>query len=93
MATVRQAIDILGEFYDRERGNEGWREWFILNDIAIPLAWLSWRGIAAPTDMAVEFIDETWNSFCDTIKIDPHASFDSLDELIDFMDNLPAETP
>ena len=92
MATVRQAIDIMGEFYDRERANEDWRDWFIANDIAIPLAWLAWRGIATPTEESVPFIDETWQSFCRSAGIDHHASFDTLDEFLDFLDQNYPET-
>lgn len=93
MATVRQAVDILGEFYDRERGNEDWRDWFILNDIGIPLAWLGWRGLATPTDDSVQFIDETWQAFCEALGVDSHAEFDSLDDLIDFLDHEYPESP
>ena len=89
MATVRQAVDIMGEFYDRERANEDWRDWFIVNDVAIPLSWLCFRGLAEPTDMSVEYIDETWVKFCDIFRVDHYASFDNLDDFLDFAYNQP----
>jgi hypothetical protein len=76
----------MGEFYDRERANEDWREWFLNNDIAIPLAWLCWRGIASPTDEAVLFVNETWLSFCEVFGIDYLADFDNLDSMLEFID-------
>lgn len=92
MFRLQSAINILGEFYDRERANEDWHDWFISNDIAIPLAWLSWRGIATPTKESAIFIEETWQSFCRSAGIDHHAEFDNLDDFLDFLDQEHPET-
>lgn len=89
MATVRQALDIMGEFYDRERGNEDWQKWFIANDVAIPLAWMTFHGIANPTDLAVEYVDESWAKFCEVFRMDRHSSFDTLDDFLDFAYSQP----
>lgn len=86
MATVRSALDIMGEFYDRERSNPDWLEWFLLNDITVPLAWLCFRGIASPTDEAIPFVNETWQSFCNVFQIDYLADFDNLDSMLEFID-------
>jgi len=92
MANVRSALNVMGEFYDRERANPEWRDWFLLNDVAIPLAWLVWKGIATPTDESIIFIQETWDSFCLGIGIDTHAEFDTLEDMIDFLEIIDLES-
>jgi hypothetical protein len=83
MATLRSVTDVLGEFYNENRSNPDWQEFFAVHDIAMPLAWMTWQGYAKPTEISYGFINETWVSFCESFEVDSSNDFASLDELMD----------
>jgi hypothetical protein len=85
VATVQQALDIMGEFYHVNRQNENWTEFFSVHDLTFPLSYLYWVGMATPQEAASPYITETWKAFCAVFDIDYHASFDSLDEFDEFL--------
>lgn len=87
MATVRSAIDIMGEFYHDNRTNEAWQPFFTAYDVGIPLAYLGWVGLATPTDDAVQYIDEAWQAFCEVFGVDHYNDFESLSDFTEFVDS------
>ncbi len=80
MATLRSVTDILGEFYQKNKDNPDWQEFFTIHDIAMPLAWLAWQGYAKPTEISTDFINETWVFFCELFEVDYTNDFADLDE-------------
>lgn len=59
-----------------------WQDFFGYNDISLPSAYMIASDILIPSgDSRVEqFIDETWEMFCEYIEIDPDGWYQSLDE-------------
>ena len=82
MPTVQQVTNILGEFYFRNMEDSNWEEFFSANNIAFPVAYLSWRGLVIPTQDSAEYLNETWTELCQTFEVDPSQDYDSLDEFL-----------
>jgi hypothetical protein len=90
-----EKCNILGDLwlYYREdaKNNDAWNEFFIVNDISLPLAYMIAKDIALVSGdgSAEEFIDETWNSFCEYINIDPEGWYKDLGEAFAASNNPP----
>ena len=76
--------DVLGELwlYYREEAPEHdeWAQFFAWADIALPLSYMLWQGLAVlpATDdgsYAESLIEQTWTTFCEMISIDPDAEY------------------
>ena len=75
---------VLGElwiFYQEEsKTSDAWTDFFTYNDIALPSAHIITEGYVNPVEgsMIYEFIDETWDMFCEYIDIDPNGNYDGI---------------
>jgi hypothetical protein len=92
MSTVQSVIGVLGDFYDMYRGEPEYEELFATYDIGFPLAWLTCRGEANPTEWGASAIRETWYAFCNAMRVDPHNDFTSFTEMQEFLESLPEGT-
>ena len=84
MATVRSVSNILGEFFAMNFDKPEYQELFDHNDIGFPLAFHIYRGMAAPTDLTAQYLNETWLEFCNIFDIDPLNDFETLGEFLEF---------
>lgn len=81
-----EKCSIIGELwlYYREEAedNDAWNDFFTINDLALPLAYMIYSGIAIVSGdgSAEEYIDETWEMFCKYIEIDPDGWYQNLEE-------------
>jgi len=92
MSTVQSVIGVLGDFYDMYREEPEYQELFYIHDIGFPLAWLTWKGTATPTEWGAKAIGETWYAFCNAMRVDPHNEFESFTEMQEFLESLPEGT-
>ncbi|NCX76979.1 MAG: hypothetical protein EBX09_08115 [Actinobacteria bacterium] len=54
---------ILGQFWFEFREDEKLAGFIEYNDVGLPLAWFIATGLVTPTDMAEDYINETFNHF------------------------------
>lgn len=86
---------ILGDlwlFYREDaKNNEAWSDFFSYNDIALPLSYMIADGLAivGGDGRAEEFIDETFEMFCNYIEIDPEGWYKDLNEAFAASDRPP----
>lgn len=77
---------ILGDLWlyyrEESRRNVNWEYFFDYNDISLPSAYLLSNDLLiASGDKRIEnFIDETWEMFCEFIEIDPEGWYRNLEE-------------
>lgn len=76
-------VFILQEFYLEFLDNENFREFFRLNDLGLPLAVAIYNGGAEPTANGIRWIDETWRSMCEMLKIDYLGEYATLDDVLE----------
>ena len=78
--------NVLGDLwlYYREEAkeNEAWSDFFRYNDVALPMAYGINEGyVTLVEDSGLEdYIDETWEMFCDFISIDSDGEYDGLND-------------
>ena len=89
MATIQGMIGVLGDFYDMFREDEDFADMFQTFDIGFPLAWLTWKGAALPSELGEVAIRETWLGFCEHVATDPEGEFESFTQMREALDLLP----
>ena len=82
MTNIETQIDILGNFYINYKEDRSVKEFIEFNDIGLPLAYLSSEGLCQPTEIAIAYIQETFNMLLATMGIED-IGFESLDHLLD----------
>jgi hypothetical protein len=88
---------ILGDLwlYYREdiKGNEAWEDFFKYNDVALPLAYVISMGYVTINEDSdgVMYIDETWDTFCEYIDIDPDGEYKDIRDAFASSPNKPLE--
>ena len=92
-----EKCSILGDLWLNYRedivGNEAWETFFAFNDISLPLSYMIDRGLALVSGdgQAEEYIDETWEMFCEYIEIDPEGWYQNIDEAFNASSRPPLE--
>ena len=82
MTNIETQIDILGNFYINYKEDRSVKEFIEFNDIGLPLAYLSSEGLCQPTEIAIAYIQETFNMLLATMGIED-IGFESLEHLLD----------
>ena len=82
MTNIETQIDILGNFYINYKEDKSVKEFIEFNDIGLPLAFLTSENLCQPTDIAITYIQETFNMLLATMGLED-IGFDSLDHLLD----------
>lgn len=90
--------DVLGELWlyyrDESADHEEWAQFFAWADVALPLSYMLWQGLAvlpATEDgsYAENIIEQTWTTFCEMISIDPDAEYAGIDDAWNASPNPP----
>ena len=75
-------VSILAEVYAESLWNEELKEFKDINDVALPLAYLTQNEFATMTDKANSYIEETWSMLCKTLSVDPEGDYESGDDML-----------
>lgn len=75
-------VEILSDLY--MENSEEYEEFISDNDIGVPLSVLITQGCATPSDKGIEYINQSFDSFCELLDIDRHGDYNSFDEMIEF---------
>ena len=81
MTNIEKQCEILGSFYITYKSEGSAKEFIEFNDIGLPLAYLASEGLCQPTDIAIAYIQETFNMFLDSMDLED-IGFDSLDHVL-----------
>ena len=86
---------VLGELWllyrEDAKTNEAWDAFFTYNDVSLPMAWGISDGLVSDVeDSGLEdYIDETWEMFCEYISIDPNGQYANIAAAWDASPNRP----
>ena len=58
-------------------------EWYLYNDVGMPLAVAVAHGLCSPTEMGVAVIEETYSLLCEELDINPNDKYESLEDILD----------
>lgn len=78
---------ILGDLWLNYRDDEQFLDFVTYNDLGLPLAYILDSKIVETTDIAEQFVNETWDLLLSAIGV-PDTGFENLDEILDEADKL-----
>jgi len=73
---------ILGQLWINYKAEDEWIDFFIYNDLGLPLAFAFAEGIINHTPTLEQYINETWDLFVEGLGVQD-TGFDSIEELLD----------
>jgi hypothetical protein len=73
---------ILGQLWINFKAEDEWMDFFVYNDLGLPLAFAYAEGVINHTPTLEQYINETWDLFIEGLGIQD-TGFDSIDELMD----------
>jgi hypothetical protein len=84
MLDTREKAEIIFEFINDYRGDEAFEDFFLYNDLGVPMAVMIVNDLVILNEGGVNVLDETWESLCENLNdADPDYDYESLDELIE----------
>ena len=88
--------NILGDLWllyrEEAKNNESWEYFFSYNDLALPMSYLIAADLVEPKDGASDYIDETWDMFCEYIEIDPEGEYATIADAFEASSHPPLES-
>ncbi len=78
---------ILGELWMSYRDDEQFSDFIEYNDIGLPLAYMIDSKIVEVTEVAKNFVDETWDLLLNALGVDD-SGFQNVDEILDEAEGL-----
>jgi hypothetical protein len=75
--------EILGELWLNYRGDEVFGDFIEYNDIGLPVSYMIDSDIVQATDLAKQYVEETFELFCEALSVSPNEDWSSLNEMLD----------
>ena len=73
--------DILSEVYIWYKDQPVFDDWSRVNDVGLPLAYLSSRGFCEVTEEGQQMITESWQSLCNLLDLDSAGEYETLEAM------------
>lgn len=73
--------NILGDLWVNYKQDDNFGDFIEYNDIGLPLAFCISQGIVEATDMATNYVNETWDLFLEGLDV-KDTGFSTLDEIL-----------
>jgi len=73
---------ILGQLWINYKAEDEWVDFFVYNDLGLPLAFAFAEGIINHTPTLEQYVNETWALFLEGLDVEDKG-FESLEDLID----------
>ena len=72
---------ILGQLWINYKAEDEWIDFFIYNDLGLPLAFAFAEGIINHTPTLEQYINETWDLFIEGLDVDD-TGYETIEELL-----------
>jgi hypothetical protein len=84
MLDTKEKAEIIFEFINDYRSDEAFEDFFMYNDLGVPMAVMIVNELVVLNEGGVQVLDETWESLCENLNdADPEYDYENLDELIE----------
>jgi len=80
MTDFSNKCEILGDLYMNYGHEKDFKDFVTYNDIGMPLAYLVGEGLCNPSDIGVNYINETWTIFLASIELED-TGFETLQDV------------
>ena len=82
MTDFSNKVKILAELWIDFRDDDEFKDFCDYNDLGLPLAYLMDNGLATPSELGNKYINETFDLFLISLKIENDTGFEGLDEML-----------
>ena len=93
--TFSKKCEILGSMYlfykDDDSQSQEWKDFFVWADIALPISYAVWQGIATVKKGKESYVNDAWDIVCSMIDVDANDKYGSLQELFAASPNQPLD--
>jgi hypothetical protein len=79
--SLENKADILADFWLEYKGDEQFKDFFLFNDLGLPLAYAVSHEIVASSEAAQSFIAETFNLLLGIMELEDEG-FESLEDIV-----------
>ena len=73
---------ILGQLWINFKSEDEWIDFFVYNDLGLPLAFAYAEGVINHTPTLEQYINETWDLFIEGLDVDD-TGYETISELLD----------
>ncbi len=80
--TLENKSEILGQLWINFKSEDDWIDFFVYNDLGLPLAFAFSQGIIVHTAALEEYISETWDQLMQELGTED-TGFNSIHEIMD----------
>lgn len=77
---------ILGELWMDYKSDKYFKDFIEYNDIGLPIAFLVDNELVEPTQLAKQYVYETWDIFLAALEITQDTGWESLEQIFNFVD-------
>lgn len=81
MSPYSNKLQILSELFLKYKHEPGFADFYVVNDLGLPLAFLEMAGFAKADPSGKELVEETWRNLCVFLDVDPETDWQTLDEM------------
>ncbi len=81
--TFSKKCEILSELWFDYRGDDDFKDFMAYNDIGLPLAYVLHGEIVQPTELAKQYVNETFELFAESLGLNPNDEWWNLDEMFE----------
>ena len=85
--TFSNKCGILSELWFDYRNDEDFKDFMEYNDIGLPLAYVIHGEIVQPTEIARQYVEETFELFAEALGVNPNEDWGTLGEMLDRADS------
>lgn len=82
MTDTATKAKIITQFTIEESTNPIWEEWFIQNDLGVPIAFIFTKGMVELNSFGVAVMEETWLALCRSTMADPNGNYNNLGDML-----------
>jgi hypothetical protein len=82
---------ILSDLWFDYGDDEDFKDFMTYNDLGLPIAYAIHGGIVLPTDLARQYVNETFDLFAKSLGLDPQGEWWNLEEMFESSLNLENE--
>jgi len=78
---------ILSDLWLNYKKEKDFQDFISYNDVGLPLAYFIESELVEASEMAKQYVYETWNIFLDSLEVKEDIGWSSLEELFFYVDN------
>jgi hypothetical protein len=88
VATSFESIcSILGDLWMDYKSDKYFKDFIEYNDIGLPIAFLIDNELVEPSNLATQYVYETWDIFLAALEIKQDIGWESLEDVFNFVDD------